>query len=46
MEQTRSGIIAGDGRERFMIELKFIDLFFFFYGTALFLANCIFRLHN
>ena len=42
-EKASNDIIAGDGRERYMIALKFIE---FFYGTALLLASCIFQLHN
>ena len=33
LERTSNDIIAGDGRERFMIELKLIEKCF--YGTAL-----------
>ena len=43
-KETSNDIIAGNGRERFMIEFKFLKNDF--YGTALFLTNCIFRLHN
>ena len=44
-ERTSNDIIAGDDRERFMIELKFIEKCVC-YGTALFLPNCIFQLNN
>ena len=29
IEKTSNDIIAGNGRERFMIEFKFIEIFFF-----------------
>ena len=38
-ERTSNDIIAGDGRERFVIELKFIEKCVC-YGAASFLTNC------